>query len=52
MHCTSTVMGVINCTLPPMVFLEVAPDPGASAALAKAGCTATFRLMAGREWLQ
>lgn len=35
MHCTATVMGVMNHTLPPMGFHVVAPDPGASAALAK-----------------
>lgn len=43
MHCTATVMGVMNHTLPPMGFREVAPDPSASAALAKVGHTAPLR---------
>lgn len=51
MRCTATVMGMMNRTLPPMGFREVAPDPGASAALAKVGHTAPFRLTVGREWL-
>lgn len=51
MHCTATVKDMMNRTLPPMGFHEVAPDPSTSAALAKVGHTAPFRLAVGREWL-
>lgn len=37
MHCTATVLGMTNRTLPPMGFREVAPDSGASDALTKVG---------------